>query len=208
MSAPLAIVFLAVFAVTLSLAGIDWIMALEPLWFGTIWGVYQFSGLMMAAWAAIILAAVTLRKQGFLTSQFSDDQLHDLGKLLIGFSCFWMYIWFCQYMLIWYSNIPEETSYFILRTQGSYGPLVVGSILLNWVVPFFVLLPRSSKRSESTMVRIAVVVLMGRWLDLSLMIFPPVLGAEPVFGLPEIAGLCCLCGLAGALFVRSLFTSR
>ena len=207
MSMPIAIVFLAVFAVTMSLAGIDWIMALEPLWFSTMWGVYQFSGLMMAALSAIILASVTLRKRGFLIGRFSDDHLHDLGRLLIGFSCFWMYIWFSQYMLIWYSNIPEETSYFILRTRGSWGPVVVGVIVLNWVVPFFVLLPRTSKRSETVMVRVAGIVLIGRWLDLYVMIFPPVTGTTAVFGVPEVAGFCLIVGLAVWLFSRDFATA-
>lgn len=198
-----AVAFLAVFAVTSSLAGIDWIMALEPMWFSTMWGVYQFAGTITAALAAIILACVFLRNRGPLAGVFRDDHLHDLGKLLIGFCCFWMYIWFSQYMLIWYSNIPEETSYFILRTQGSWGPVVVGLIVLNWVIPLFMLLPRPSKRSERVMVRVAVVILIGRWLDLYVMIFPPVTGPTPVFGLPELAGICLICGLAGWLFLRS-----
>ncbi len=197
-----SVVFLAVFAITISLAGIDWIMALEPMWFSTMWGVYQFSGLVMATLAVMIMACIGLRRLGPLAGAFTDDHLHDLGKLLLGFSCFWMYIWFSQYMLIWYSNIPEETSYFVLRLHTAWAPLVVGSLVLNWVIPFFVLLPRRSKRSETIMLRVAVVVLIGRWLDLSIMIFPPVTGPTPRFGLPEVAGIASLCGLAGWLFLR------
>lgn len=198
-----SVVFLAVLAATSSLAGVDWIMALEPLWFSTMWGVYQFAGTMMATLAAIILACILLRKHGPLAGVFRDDHLHDLGKLMIGFSCFWMYIWFSQYMLIWYSNIPEETSYFILRTRGSWGPVVVGVIVLNWVIPFFLLLPKPAKLSDTVMVRVAVVVLIGRWLDLYVMIFPPVTGTSPVFGLPEFAGASLVIGLAGWIFLRS-----
>lgn len=198
-----SILFLFVFAFTISLAAIDWIMALEPMWFSTMWGVYQFSGLVMATLATMIIACVLLRRLGPLNGIFRDDHLHDLAKLLIGFSCFWMYIWFSQYMLIWYSNIPEETSYFIPRTQGPWGPVLIGSIVLNWVIPFFVLLPRPCKRSESVMLKIAVVVLMGRWVDLYVMVFPPVTGNVPVFGLPEIASMLCICGLAGLLFSKT-----
>ncbi len=198
-----SILFLFVFAFTISLAGVDWIMALEPLWFSTMWGVYQFSGLIMGTLAAIIIACILLRRQGPLNGFFRDDHLHDLGKLLIGFSCFWMYIWFSQYMLIWYTNIPEETSYFIPRTQGPWGPVLIGSIVLNWVIPFFVLLPRPCKRSESVMLKIAVVVLIGRWFDLYVMVFPSVTGNVPVFGLPEIASMLCACGLSGLLFVKA-----
>ena len=137
-SGLISILFLAMFAVSISLAGVDWIMALEPMWFSTMWGVYQFSGLILGTLAAMIVACILLRRHGPLAGVFHEDHLHDLSKLLLGFSCFWMYIWFSQYMLIWYSNIPEETSYFIRRTHGPWGPIVLASIVLNWVIPFFV----------------------------------------------------------------------
>jgi hypothetical protein len=198
-----SVLFLAMFAISISLAGVDWIMALEPMWFSTMWGVYQFSGLILATLATIIIACILLRRFGPLAGVFNDDQLHDLSKLLLGFSCFWMYIWFSQYMLIWYSNIPEETSYFIARTHGPWGPIVVASIVLNWVIPFFVLLPRPCKRNESVMLKIACVVLLGRFVDLYVMIFPPVTGNVPVFGIPEIATIIGLGCLIPVLFMRS-----
>ena len=151
----------------------------------------------------MVPACVILRRRGPLAGAFREEHLHDLGKLLIGFSCFWMYIWFSQYMLIWYSNIPEETSWFIRRTHGPWGPIVLASILLNWVVPFFVLLPRPCKRSESVMLKIAVVVLLGRWLDLYIMIFPSVTGNTPMFGLPEVSTIVGVCCLMAILFIRS-----
>ncbi|MEZ6063567.1 MAG: hypothetical protein R3C19_24725 [Planctomycetaceae bacterium] len=123
--------------------------------------------------AGLVIGGVFLRRNGPLQGVFRDEHLHDLGKLLLGFSCFWMYIWFCQYMLIWYSNIPEETVYFARRLQGGWGPMVIASLVLNWVIPFFVLLPRESKRSEKIMLRVAWIVLIGRWIDLSVMIYPP-----------------------------------
>ncbi len=198
-----SVLFIFVFGVTITLAGIDWIMSLEPLWFSTMWGVYQFAGLMIGILSSIIIACILLRRIGILEGIFRDDHLHDLGKLLMGFCCFWMYIWFSQFMLIWYSNIPEETSYFILRTNSAWGPIVVIAILLNWVVPFFTLLPRPCKRSESVMLKVAVIALIGRWVDLYMMIFPPVTGEVPVFGLPEIASFVVVVSLAGLLFVRA-----
>jgi len=206
-SRPVAVVFLVMFATTISLAGADWIMALEPMWFSTMWGVYQFSGLIMATLAVMIVACVLLRRHAAMHDVIRVDHLHDLAKLLIGFSCFWMYIWFSQYMLIWYSNIPEETSYFVRRTHGPWGPVMIGNIVLNWVIPFFVLLPRPCKRSEHVLLRIACVVLIGRWVDLYVMIFPPLTGDMPVFGVPEVATAALLCGLAPLLFLRS-FASR
>lgn len=166
-------------------------------------GVYQFSGLILSTLAVMIIACVLLRRYGPLAGVFRDDHLHDLSKLLLGFSCFWMYIWFSQYMLIWYSNIPEETSYFVTRTHGSWGPIVVASIALNWVIPFFVLLPRPCKRNEGIMLKIAVVVLLGRWVDLYVMLFPPTTGDSPVFGIPEIATIIGVGCLIPLLFMRS-----
>jgi len=211
----LSAIFLIVYAVTFSLASVDWIMALEPMWFSTMWGVYNFAGMIQAALAVVIILGLLLRSHnGPLAGIFNDEHLHDLGKLLIGFSCFWMYIWFSQYMLIWYSNIPEETSYFISRTNGPWGPVVVAAIILNWVVPFFVLLPRPAKRSAGVMMKIAVVVLIGRWVDLYLMVFPASpfdksevpFGRTPVFGVWEFAAIACLIGVAGLLFLRSFAT--
>ncbi|MBI2479283.1 MAG: hypothetical protein HYV60_11805 [Planctomycetia bacterium] len=196
--------FLAVYAVTFSLASADWMMALEPMWFSTMWGVYNFAGMIQAALAVVIILGLVLRSHdGPLHGVFNDEHLHDLGKLLLGFSCFWMYIWFSQYMLIWYSNIPEETSYFITRTHGPWGPVVVGSIVLNWVVPFFVLLPKPAKRNAGVMMKVAVVVLVGRWVDLYVMVFPSTLGESPVFGIWEVASIGCLLGTAGLLLLRS-----
>jgi hypothetical protein len=196
--------FLVVYAITFSLASADWMMALEPMWFSTMWGVYSFAGMIQAALAVVIILGLILRSHdGPLSGVFNDEHLHDLGKLLLGFSCFWMYIWFSQYMLIWYSNIPEETSYFITRTHGPWGPIVVGSIVLNWVVPFFVLLPRPAKRNAGIMMKVAVVVLIGRWVDLYVMVFPSTLGENPVFGIWEVASICCLIGISGLLLFRS-----
>ncbi len=199
-------VFLAVFAVSFSLASVDWIMSLEPLWFSTIWGVYHFSGMFQSVLAAMVIAGVLLRRSGPLRGTFRDEHLHDLGKLLLGFSCFWMYIWFCQYMLIWYSNNPEETVYFASRLQGGWGPIVISSLVLNWVIPFFVLLPRANKRNEKIMVRVAWIVLIGRWIDLSVMIYPPVVGNAPALGIPEVAGI--VAGVSVAFWGVSLAFRR
>ncbi len=203
----LSAVFLVVFAVTFSLASADWIMALEPMWFSTMWGVYNFAGMILAALAVVVVLCILLSHPGgALSGVFTTEHLHDLGKLLVGFSCFWMYIWFCQYMLIWYSNIPEETSYFIARTQSAWGPVVVISIVLNWLIPFFVLLPKPAKRSRSVMMKVAVVLLIGRWVDLCLMILPATLGDTPVFGIWEVAAMGCLIP-AGLVLIDRAFRS-
>jgi hypothetical protein len=178
--------FLAVFAVTFSLASVDWVMSLEPLWYSTIFGVYNFAGLFLSGLAALILVALWLERKGPLQNVLNEDHLHDLGKLLFAFSIFWMYIWFSQYMLIWYTNIPEETSYFVRRTHGLWYALFLANVVLNWLVPFAVLLRRDMKRQRTALRRVAVVVLLGRWLDVYLMIFPAVAGGAPRIGVWEV----------------------
>src|SRR5690606_31953747 len=107
------------------------------------------------------------------------------------------------YMLIWYSNLPEETTYFASRLHGAWGPMIVASVILNWVVPFFMLLPRECKRSEPIMLRVAAIVLIGRWVDLSVMIYPPVVGEAPMPDIPEVAGVIAAVGISLWLFVTS-----
>ncbi len=176
-----AALFLVVFGVTCWLAATDWIMSLEPNWSSTIFGVYQFAGMFVASLAAFGVAAIALDRQGPLRAYLGKDRLHDIGTLLFGFSSFWMYIWFCQYLLIWYVNDPEETAYLRLRQEGGWPTLLVLSLALNWGLPFVVLLFRRAKRSSLVMFAVCGVVLVGHWLDLYVAVLPPVVGpaAQP-----------------------------
>jgi hypothetical protein len=164
--------FLVVFAVTFWLAASDWLMSLEPEWSSTIFAVYQFAGLFLGSLAAVILLAAWLRWLGPFRRVFTGEHVHDLGKLLFGFSTFWMYLWFCQYMLIWYVNNPEEAIYITRREDGPWRTLFFLNMVLNWVVPFLVLLPRAAKQRVGILALVSVVVLAGRWLDLYVGILP------------------------------------
>ena len=200
----LSAVFIVVFGATFWLASYDWIMSLEPHWYSTIFGIYNFAGLFLGGLAAIIVLAVWLERLGALRHILTEDHLHDLGTLLFAFSTFWAYIWFSQYMLIWYADFPEETSYFILRMHGTWEPLFILNLLLNWAIPFLVLLPRASKRSPSVLLKVAVVILLGRWLDLYLMILPRFAGATPVFGVWEIGLMLGAVGTGVLVFFHAL----
>ncbi len=193
----LAAIFVVVYMITGSLSAFDWTMSIEPEWFSTIFGIYYFVGCFNAALAVTILLAIWLRRHGPLRTVLTDKHLHDLGKLLFAFCTFWMYIWFSQYMLIWYTDIPEETFYFVDRLAGAWMPLFILCLILNWVVPFFGLMSARAKRTEHVMINVAVVVLVGHWLDLYLMIMPGTTGAGPTFGVFEIAaaaaGLSLFC---------------
>jgi hypothetical protein len=172
----LSAVFVAAFAVTFSLASFEWLMSLDPHWYSTIFAVYTFAGLLLSGIAAITVSVVVLARREPLAGAVNPCHLHDLGKLLFAFSTFWAYIWVSQYLLIWYSNIPEEATFYVARLQGGFRLpffLVPG---LEWMVPFVVLMPRAAKRNPKVLLGVSTVVLVGHWLDLYLLVAPPVLG--------------------------------
>jgi hypothetical protein len=197
----LSIGFIVVFALSFWLASFDWIMSLEPHWYSTIFGIYNFAGLFASALAAMILAVVWLRR-GPLADAVTDEHVHDLGKLLFAFSTFWMYIWFSQYMLMWYANIPEESAYYVRRREGAWLTLFYLNVALNWGVPFLALLSRPAKRGR-VVLYVAGVVLVGRWLDLYLMVWPAVVAGAPRVGLCELGPTLAAAGLFALVFLRA-----
>jgi len=203
-STALAALFLVFFGVTFWLASVDWIMSLEPEWYSTIFGFYNFAGAFLSGLATLALLLVWLQRYGPLKSVIREQHLHDVGKLLFAFSTFWAYLWFSQYMLIWYANLPDETVYYVRRLHGFWQPLFVLNLFLNWVVPFFVLLPRMNKQRAGILVRVSIVLLAGRWLDLYLMIMPPFSGGKPHIGIWEIGLVAGLVGVFGLGFFAAL----
>jgi len=195
---------LILFGITVTLSSFDWIMSLEYHWFSTIFGVYNFAGLFLSGLAAMILIALWLERAGPLRGVLTESHLHDLGKLMFAFSVFWMYIWFSQYMLIWYTDIPEETSYFILRSKGAWFALFLLNTFLNWVIPFCVLLRRDAKRQRNIIGATAILILVGRWLDVYLMVFPGIVGEAPTFGIWELGLTLGGIGAFGLVLAASL----
>jgi Ni/Fe-hydrogenase subunit HybB-like protein len=165
-------IFVVVFGLTILPASVDWVMSLDPHWASTIFAVYLVAGVLQSGLAALTIIVVLLRERGPLAEVVRDDHLHDLGKLLLGFSTFWAYMWLSQYLLIWYANLPEEVSHYIRRTSGGWLPLFLLNVTINWVVPFLVLLPRSAKRHHRVLLGVSLLVLLGHWLDLYLLVMP------------------------------------
>jgi hypothetical protein len=175
-SRTLAGIFIVFFAITSSTSAWDWIMSIDSHWFSTLFGWYIFIGFFVSSVAVIIFLVVVLRKMGYL-EHVNDEHLHDLGKYLFGFSIFWAYLWISQYLLIWYSNIPEETVYFVTRQQ-EFGTLFWTNVLVNFAVPFLYLMPRGTKRQFNWLLPVSIIVFVGHWLDLYLAIMPGAVGSE------------------------------
>jgi hypothetical protein len=199
-------VFAPVFALTITAAAYDWIISLEPKWFSTMFAVYVFAGVFVQGVAAIALATVLLRRRGSFGPggvQIGIEPVHTLGTMMLAFCTFWGYIWVCQYLLIWYGNIPEEAPYYLARSSAPWLPLFLGNFVINWIIPFFVLLPRKNKRSFRVMAAMAILILVGRWLDLYIMVMPSHWDA-PHFGILELAMAAGCGGLIFLLVVRGL----
>jgi hypothetical protein len=172
---------LPLLGVTSSFASFDWLMSLEPHWASTMFGVYMWAGSLVSSLAALTLLILALRSAGWLRRTITVEHLHDLGKLLFGFVVFWTYIAFCQYFLIWYANIPEETSWYITRRSGTWNTLSWALCFGHFVVPFHLLLFRSTRRDPFWMGFLSAWVLVFHYLDLYWIVMPTLYpkGAHP-----------------------------
>lgn len=188
--------FMPVFALTMSFVAIDWVMSLEPHWFSSIFPAYIWSGMTVSALAAITLAVVWLRRNGFLGAGLvRKDHMYNFGALLFAFTCFWAYLAVSQFMLIWYANIPEETVYFVHRMEHGWLKWTILLALLRFVLPFFLLLPRWAKQNDRALVLASVLILIGQWLDLYWLIYPQFSELGPVFGWQEVGPVLWVTGL-------------
>lgn len=205
-SVALAAVFLLVGGYSLSLASVDWLMSVQPHWASTIFGFYTIGSTLLTATAVTILAVFWLRREGRLP-EVNESHLHDLGKLLFGFSTFWAYLWFSQYLLIWYANLPEETAFILARTRNGWGWLFYGDLVIGWVLPFLLLLPRAAKRAPARLVPVAVLVLLGRFLDVWLQVAPATLPGGPPLPWVELGALVGVGAAFTSVFFRVLATA-
>jgi hypothetical protein len=198
--------FILLFALTVTIAGFDMLMSLEPTWYSTIFGVYCFAGLWQSGLAAITIVVVLLRRQGALNGVVSRFHYWDLGKYMFAFSVFWMYIAFSQFMLIWYANLPEEIEWMIHRTFTGWGGVGIALGVLKFVIPFFALMHQKMKENEIALLAIAGCILIGQWVDLYWIILPAFSPQAVVLGWPEIGITLGFLGLFGLVVVR--FFSR
>ncbi len=187
--------FLIVYALTqMSITPWFWLMSIDAHWYSTMYSWYTFASAFVSGMALIALWVVYLKNQGNL-ELVSREHIHDLGKLQFAFSIFWTYVWFCQYMLIWYSNIPEETTYFKIRQQGPYGLIWYATFIINFVGPILILMSRPSKRNYFTLTFMGLMIMFGHWLDFYIMVMPGPLGAHWHLGWYELGVLAGFSGL-------------
>ena len=159
------------FGLSITFAAFDWLMSLSPHWFSTIFGVYYFAGAVQGSLAFLIIVAMLLQRGGLLHGMITVEHYHDLGKLLFGFTIFFAYVAFSQYFLIWYANIPEETEWFLHR-WGPWAGLSIALVFFGFVLPFFVLLSRGSKRTAPVLLLGAIITLVGRAIAMYWLVFP------------------------------------
>lgn len=163
---------IAIYALTQTFAAFDLIMSLTPHWYSTIFGVYFFSGSIVAAFAAITLLSLTLQKFGKLKNIVTVEHYHDLGKLIFAFTVFWTYIAFSQYFLIWYGNLPEETVYYLDRMHGTWKYATVFLLLGHFVFPFAILMSKHIKRNTCMLAVMCVWAILMQLLDIQWMVLP------------------------------------
>ncbi len=163
----LFLVFFAVFSSTLAW---DWIMSIDAHWFSTLFGWYVFSGIWISAMIMILITTMYLKSRGFLP-QVNQSHIHDLSKWIFAISFLWSYLWFSQFMLIWYSNIGEEIVYFQQRIMD-YKFLFFGTFAVNFILPMVLLMSRDAKRTWSIMIVVGSIIFLGHWMDVYLMVMP------------------------------------
>ena len=193
--------FLVFFIVSESIMSWDWIMSIDPHWFSTLFGWYVFASFFVSGITTIALITLYLKSRGYL-EHVNTSHIHDLAKFMFGLSVFWTYLWFSQFMLIWYANIPEEVTYFITRIE-LYNLPFFGAVVMNFLFPLLILINTDFKRITWVLVMAGIVILAGHYIDFFNMIMPGTVGDRWFIGIPEIASVLFFLGL----FIYVVFTA-
>lgn len=173
----LSCIFMLIFGFTIPLFAFDTIMSLEAHWFSTMFGWYNFAALWVSGLAVITLTIIYLKEGGYV-EWITEDHLHNLGQLIFGFSIFWTYTWFSQFLLIWYANLPEEAAYFYKRWEPEFKPWFWFNIVINFLTPLLVLMSRDSKRRVKILKTACILLIVGHWFDYFQMIMPGAVGPQ------------------------------
>ncbi len=202
-SIRISAMFLVVFGVSSSMAAWDWVLSIDTHWFSTMFGWYVFASWFVSGLSVITLTVIILKQNGYL-KLVNANHLHDLGKFVFAFSIFWTYIWFSQFMLIWYANIPEESIYFLDRLDDHYTWIFFTNLLINFVFPFLVLMTRDAKRQMIMLKIVTIAILIGHWLDFYLMMMPGTMRGDAGIGFIEIGTTLIFLGVFLLVFTKGL----
>jgi hypothetical protein len=173
----IACVFLLVFGITYPLFSFDVIMSLEARWYSTMFGWYNLAALWVSGLAVITLTIILLREKGYF-SWLNENHMHNMGLFMFAFSVFWTYVWFCQFLLNYYANMPEEVVYFYKRWEPQFKPWFWLNIVINFMAPFLTLMSRDAKRKTQVLKVVCIILILGHWLDYYMMIMPETVGAK------------------------------
>jgi hypothetical protein len=193
--------FLAFFLVSESMMSWDWIMSVDPHWYSTLFGWYVFASFFVSGITVIALTTLYLKSKGYLEN-VNNSHFHDLAKFMFGISVFWTYLWFSQFMLMWYANIPEEVTYFKFRIEH-YNLPFFGMVAMNFVFPILILINTDFKRVPWIISMAGIVILCGHYLDFHNMIYPATVGDQWFIGISEISSILFFLGL----FIFVVFTT-
>lgn len=194
-------VFLVFFAVFSSTSSWDWIMSIDVHWFSTLFGWYVFAGFWCSTMIVLVTLTLYLKKKGYLPN-VNENHIHDLGKWTFATSFLWSYLWFSQFMLIWYANIPEETTYHLTRIQD-FKFLYFGMFIINFAFPMLLLMSRDAKRHAGVLTFVGMIVLFGHWVDVYIMVMAGSMGASAYIGFMEIGMMLLVLGA----FIRIVLTN-
>lgn len=199
-----AAVYAVLFALTvLSATPWLWLMSIDAHWYSTMYSWYIFASTWVAGLALITLYIVYLKNNGYL-EYTNREHLHDMGKFMFAFSIFWTYLWYSQFMLIWYANIPEETVYFEPRMQGVYRGIFLLNLVINFLAPLLILMKRGSKRNYGTITMMSVLIIFGHWLDFYQLVFPGITPEHVPFMLADMGIALGFVGIIMFVTARSL----
>lgn len=185
--------FLVFYLISESIMSWDWIMSVDPHWFSTLFGWYIFASMFVSGITVIAMVTIYLKSKGHL-EEVNNSHIHDLAKFMFGISIFWTYLWFSQFMLIWYANIPEEVTYYVTRIQD-YNLPFFGMVAMNFLFPVLLLMNSDYKRMNWFVVMAGIVILAGHYMDIFNAIMPATVGDQWFIGIPEIGAVLFFAGL-------------
>jgi len=198
----MSVFFLLFFAYSSVSSTWDWIMSIDVHWFSTLFSWYAFSGMWIACLIVAVVLVMYLKGKGLL-KEVNDSHIHDLVKWMFAISMLWSYLWFCQFMLIWYANIAEETIYYVTRFED-YQLLYLGTFLVNFLLPFFVLMSRDTKRNAIFVIPVALIIFFAHFLDVLVMVLPGTMHEFGHLGLVEIGMFFMFLGIFIFTILRAL----